>query len=50
MANIEKKSVEALKTEILKAIEKAKAEGKLADAETPDFVIEVPADECHPEA
>ncbi len=44
MANIEKKSVEALKTEILKAIEKAKAEGKLADAETPDFVIEVPAD------
>ena len=44
MANISKKSVEALKAEILRAIEKAKAEGKLADAEVPDFVIEIPAD------
>ena len=44
MANISKKSVEALKAEILRATEKAKAEGKLADAEVPDFVIEIPAD------
>lgn len=44
MANIAKKSVDTLKEAIIKAIEKAKSEGKLADAQTPDFIIEVPAD------
>lgn len=44
MANIAKKSVDTLKETIIKAIEKAKSEGKLADAQIPDFIIEVPAD------
>lgn len=44
MANIAKKSVETLKKAIVEAIEKAKQEGTLIEAETPDFIIEVPAD------
>lgn len=44
MANIAKRSVETLKEAILSAIQKAKAENKLADVETPDFIIEVPSD------
>lgn len=44
MVNIAKKSVDTLKEAIIKAIEKAKSEGKIANAQTPDFIIEVPAD------
>lgn len=44
MANIAQKSVDTLKEAILSSIEKAKASGALADAPTPDFIIEVPAD------
>lgn len=44
MVNIAKKSVDTLKEAIINAIEKAKSEGKLTDAQTPDFIIEVPAD------
>lgn len=44
MANITKKSIDTLKLAIADAIEKAKATGTLVDAETPDFIIEVPAD------
>lgn len=44
MANIAQKSVDTLKEAILSSIEKAKASGALADATTPDFIIEVPAD------
>lgn len=44
MANIAKKAQENLKEAILSAISKAQAEGKLPEAEIPDFIIEVPAD------
>ncbi|MEE0930512.1 MAG: arginine--tRNA ligase, partial [Acutalibacteraceae bacterium] len=44
MVNIAKKSVDTLKEAIINAIEKAKSEGKLTDDQTPDFIIEVPAD------
>ncbi|MEE0265590.1 MAG: arginine--tRNA ligase [Acutalibacteraceae bacterium] len=44
MANITKKSIDTLKLAISNAIEKAKESGALIDAETPDFIIEIPAD------
>ncbi|MEE0859676.1 MAG: arginine--tRNA ligase [Acutalibacteraceae bacterium] len=44
MANIAKKASETLKEAIIEAIEKAKSTGQLIEAETPDFIIEVPAD------
>ena len=44
MANITKQSIDNLKIAINEAIEKAKSAGALVDAETPDFIIEVPAD------
>ena len=44
MANITKQSIDTLKIAINDAIEKAKKAGVLVDAETPDFIIEVPAD------
>ena len=44
MANITKQSIDTLKIAINKAIEKAKETGALIDAETPDFIIEIPAD------
>lgn len=44
MANITKQSIDTLKLAITQAIEKAKETGALIDAETPDFIIEIPAD------
>lgn len=44
MANITKQSIDTLKIAINNAIEKAKSAGTLVNAETPDFIIEVPAD------
>lgn len=44
MANITKQSIDTLKIAINNAIEEAKKAGTLIDAETPDFIIEVPAD------
>ncbi|MEE1075902.1 MAG: arginine--tRNA ligase [Acutalibacteraceae bacterium] len=44
MANITKQSIDTLKIAINNAIEKAKETGVLIDAETPDFIIEIPAD------
>ena len=44
MANITKQSIDTLKIAINNAIEKAKETGALIDAETPDFIIEIPAD------
>ena len=44
MANIAKKAQERLKEAVLSAIGKAQAEGKLPQAEVPEFIIEVPAD------
>lgn len=44
MANITKQSIDTLKIAINNAIEKAKETGELIDAETPDFIIEIPAD------
>lgn len=44
MANITKQSIDTLKIAINNAIEKAKEAGALIDAETPDFIIEIPAD------
>ncbi len=44
MANITKQSIDTLKLAITQAIEKAKESGALIDAETPDFIIEIPAD------
>ena len=44
MANITKQSIDTLKLAITQAIEKAKEAGALIDAETPDFIIEIPAD------
>lgn len=44
MANITKQSIDTLKIAINDAIEEAKKAGTLIDAETPDFIIEVPAD------
>lgn len=44
MANITKQSIDTLKIAINNAIEKAKETGALINAETPDFIIEIPAD------
>ena len=44
MANIAKKAQESLKLAILTAISKAQSEGKLPQADIPEFIIEVPAD------
>ncbi|MEE1125085.1 MAG: arginine--tRNA ligase [Acutalibacteraceae bacterium] len=44
MANIIKQSIDTLKIAINNAIEKAKETGALINAETPDFIIEIPAD------
>lgn len=44
MANITKQSIDTLKIAINNAIKKAKETGALIDAETPDFIIEIPAD------